>query len=345
MLIYSRYYGIKNSLLRWKGELLILSTKGIRLLSMFQELLNGQPIDKQQWMSKLEMNERTFERDIETIRKFLDNYLEPYQRKLLEYDYKSKKYKLDRPLELKFQGKQALSLVKILLESRAFNEKEMNDLIQVILNQVDEKDQIFIKKLIRNELYHFVSLNHNKPLFDTLWAFSLAIETSKNVQLVYRKANGERVNRLVNPIGIMFSEFYFYVLCDFPKRPSTKAISYRLDRIESYEVLTEVFNRPYVERFEEGEFRKRIHAMYQGNLIDFSFEFKGHSIEAVLDRFPLAWIKEKNEDVYVVEATAYEEGLIMWILSQGDWVKVLSPSHLIEKTKSKIEEMKLLYQS
>lgn len=312
---------------------------------MFHELLNGQPIDKQQWMSKLEMNERTFERDIETIREFLDNYLEPYQRKSLEYDCKSKKYKLDRPLELKFQGKQALSLLKILLESRAFNGKEMNDLIQVILNQVDEKDQILIKKSIQNELYHFAPLNHNKPLFDTLWDFSLAIETSKNVQLVYRKANGERVNRLVNPIGIMFSEFYFYVLCDFPKRPSIKAISYRLDRIESYEVLTEVFNRPYAERFEEGEFRKRIHSMYQGNLIDFSFEFKGHSIEAVLDRLPLARIKEESEDIYVIEAMAYEEGLIMWILSQGDWVKVLSPPQLIEKTKNKIEEMKLLYQS
>lgn len=312
---------------------------------MFQDLLNGEAIDKHQWMNKLEMNERTFERDIETIREFLDNYLAPYQRKSLEYDYKSKKYKLDRPLELKFQGRQALSLVKILLESRAFCDKEMKDLIQVVLNQVDEKDQRLIKKLIQNELYHFVSLQHNKQLFDILWDFSLAIESSKNVQLEYRKANGEIVNRLVNPIGIMFSEFYFYVLCDFPKKSSARGISYRLDRIESYEVLTEVFNRPYTERFEEGEFRKRIHSMYQGNLIDFSFEFKGHSIEAVLDRFPLARIKEKNEGAYIVEAIAYEEGLIMWILSQGDWVKVLSPSQLIQKTKNKIEKMSLLYQS
>lgn len=344
MLKYNRKYGFKNSLSRWKGELLILYTKGIRLLSMFEKLLNGQVIDKQQWMNQLEMNERTFERDIQTIREFLDDYSESHHRRSLEYDYVNKKYKLDRPLELKFQGKQALSLSKILLESRAFNKEEMNNLIGLILNQVDEKDQSFIKKLIQNELYHFVPLKHNKQLFDILWDFSLAIESCKNVQLVYRKANGERVNRLVNPIGIMFSEFYFYVLCDFPKRPSTKAISYRLDRIESYEILTEVFNRPYAERFQEGEFRKKIHSMYQGNLIDFSFEFKGHSIEAVLDRFPLARIKEENGDVYVVEAKAYEEGLIMWILSQGDWVKVLSPPHLIEKTKSKIEEMKLLYQ-
>ena len=322
-----------------------MSTKGIRLLIMFQTLLEGQSIEKQQWISKLDMNERTFERDIETIRKFLDNYLEPHQKRSLEYDYKNKKYKFDRPLELKFQGKQALSVVKILLESRAFNQKEMQDVIQVILNQVDEKDQSFIKKLIQNELYHFVSLKHNKQLFDILWDLSLAIESSKNVQLEYRKANGEIVNRLVNPIGIMFSEFYFYVLCDFPKKSSIRGISYRLDRIESYEVLTEVFNRPYVERFQEGEFRNRIYSMYQGNLIDFSFEFKGHSIESVLDRFPLARIKEENGDVCIVEATAYEEGLIMWILSQGDWVKVLSPPQLIEKTKNKIEEMQRLYQS
>ena len=172
----------------------------------------------------------------------------------------------------------------------------------------------------------------------------MAIDSSKNVQLVYRKANGEVVKRLVNPVGIMFSDFYFYILCDFPKKPSLKGISYRLDRIESYEILTEVFHRPYTERFEEGEFRKRIYNMYQGSLIDFSFEFKGHSIEAILDRFPLAIIKEEKESSYIVEATAYEEGLVMWILSQGDWVKVLSPVQLIEKVRVKIEGMKMLYE-
>lgn len=323
----------------------IVSITGLRILRMYQRLLDGKGVVKKDWINELELKERTFERDIATIREFLDNYLESHQKKLLKYDGISKKYKLDVPLELKFQGKQALSLVKILLESRAFNEKEMEDLIQVILNQVDENDQYVIKRLISNEFDKFISLQHNKNLFNIIWDFSLAIDTSKNVKLVYRKANGETVNRLVNPVGIMFSDFYFYVLCDFPKKPSSRGISYRLDRIESYEVLTETFKRPYKERFEEGEFRKQIHYMYQGNLIKFSFEFKGHSIEAVLDKFPSAKIKEEKEDVYLVEATAYEEGLIMWILSQGDWIKVLSPPALIEKTKNKIEEMKKLYES
>ena len=36
---------------------------------------------------------------------------------------------------------------------------------------------------------------------------------------------------------------------------------YRIDRIESYKVLPEKFRIPYTDRFEEGEFRKRIQFM------------------------------------------------------------------------------------
>lgn len=311
---------------------------------MFQNLLDGNEINKIDWMNQLELNERTFERDVKTLREFLDNHLDSHQKKILVYSGKNNSYQLNTPGELKFRANEALALTKILLESRAFCREEMDDLIKVILNQVDRANRKSIKDLIKNELFHFQPLNHKKKLFDILWDFSLAIEASRNIKLIYRKANGEQVERIVNPVGIMFSDYYFYVLCDFPKRPLSKNISYRLDRIESYEILKEVFKRPYSERFEEGEFRKRIYAMYQGNLIKFSFEFKGHSIESVLDRFPLATIKEEKNGAYIVEASAYEEGLVMWILSQGDWVKVLTPLNLVEKIRSKIDDMKQQYE-
>ena len=41
---------------------------------------------------------------------------------------------------------------------------------------------------------------------------------------------------------------------------------YRIDRIKQYKVLDERFRIPYANKFEEGEFRKRIQFMYGGKL-------------------------------------------------------------------------------
>ena len=71
---------------------------------------------------------------------------------------------------------------------------------------------------------------------------------------------------------------------------------YRIDRIRSFEVLEETFEIPYRDRFEEGEFRKRIQFMYGGRLRSIRFIYKGSSVEAVLDRLPTAQIIAKRPE-------------------------------------------------
>ena len=328
---------------RVERELMFLVGKSTRVLMMLYQLLEGKEIKKLEYLNHFNIDERTFERDIKTIRDLFDNHLEEHERKELNYCRAEDIYKLDFPSELKFRGNEALALVKVLLESRAFCEKEMHDVIDTILKQVEPEEKNKVNRLIQNEVYHFVPLKHNKELFNILWDLSQAIDTCRNVSLSYYKANGEYVQRLVSPVGIIFSDYYFYVMCYFPNKPLFQPISYRLDRIESYEVLKERFKRPYSERFQEGEFRKKIHSMYQGELVKFSFEFTGHSIEAVIDQFPCCKVIEQGEGKYLVEAEAYEQGLVMWILSQGDWIKVLSPSSLVEKIKTKVENIAKLY--
>ena len=83
--------------------------------------------------------------------------------------------------------------------------------------------------------------------------------------------------------------------------------------------------------------------MYQGELVHFTFEFTGHSIDAVLDKFPLSKIIEQDGNWYKVESIAYEQGLLMWILSQGEWIKVLSPDDLVQKIKEKLNKVVNLY--
>ena len=95
---------------------------------------------------------------------------------------------------------------------------------------------------------------------------------------------------------------------------------FRSDRIASFQVLDEHFRVPYRDRFEEGEFRKRVQFMYGGRLQHIKFRYTGPSIEAVLDRLPTAKIVEEDENGWTVEAEVFGKGIEMWVRSQGEYI-------------------------
>ena len=98
---------------------------------------------------------------------------------------------------------------------------------------------------------------------------------------------------------------------------------YRVDRIRSFHITGEHFQVPYLERFQEGEFRKRVQFMYGGKLQKIRFKYAGPSIEAVLDRLPTAEIEEQTEDGWIVRAEVFGKGIDMWLRSQGDYIQTL----------------------
>ena len=100
---------------------------------------------------------------------------------------------------------------------------------------------------------------------------------------------------------------------------------YRIDRIQTYQITDESFSIPYRDRFEEGEFRKRIPFMYGGKLQKKQFLYTGPDINAVLDRLPTAKAVKQKDGSYLVDVEVFGSiGLTMWLNSQGDYVKILS---------------------
>lgn len=93
---------------------------------------------------------------------------------------------------------------------------------------------------------------------------------------------------------------------------------YRMDRIKELKVLNERFHIPYRDRFEEGEFRKRVQFMYGGKLQKVKFQYSGSDIDAVLDRLPTAEVLSEKDGVYTVRAEVFGKGINMWLRSQGE---------------------------
>lgn len=151
--------------------------------------------------------------------------------------------------------------------------------------------------------------------------------------------DGKTSNWLVEPLGLIFSEFYFYLIARLHDSNHNNPAIFRTDRIKSWNKTSEQFAVPYTERFEEGEFRKRIQFMYGGKLLKVKFAFWGSSLEAVLDRLPTARIVGREGRKIILEAEVYGEGIKMWFLSQGACLEVLKPESLRKEVKEIVQKL------
>lgn len=201
----------------------------------------------------------------------------------------------------------------------------MYGLIDTLTSLARKEDELIIQQMMANEKHLYVELQHKKELIDILWRISVAIQGKKYVWINYkREFDNEAKRRKLKPVGLMFSEFYFYMIAYLADIKNEYSIVYRVDKIESFEQTSVQFKVPYEERFQEGEFRKRVQFMYTGELITAKFKFTGPSIQAVLDRLPTAKIVERFDGGVIFEAEAFGESIHMWLMSQGKHVEILN---------------------
>lgn len=313
--------------------------KNQRILGIYRRLVNGYIINKAEMAEHYHVNEKSIQRDIEDIREFFEDELmsEGIVQNII-YDKKVNGYRIENLSNSKLSNQEILAICKILLESRAFAKHHIKEIISKLEDTCTPKENYkAVKQLLENELFHYTEPNHACNYMDTLWLIGQAIQSQRYLSITYQKLskntddNKMVVIRKIRPLAIMFSEFYFYVTAfidgmEQSKLDNSTEISptiYRIDRIIDAEILKEHFRIPYRNRFEEGEFRKRVQFMYGGKLKRIKFLYKGVSVEAVLDRLPTAKILEKNDSGYIITAEVYGNGVDMWLRSQGDYVELL----------------------
>lgn len=294
-----------------------------RILSMYERLMNGETLIKKEEAARFQISEKSIQRDIGSIRNFLE--LEK-SNEYVDYDHSKKAYVLETKTPSWLRNEEIFAILKVLIESRAFPKGEMDSLIDKLTHLAKKGDQTLIKQMMANEKYLYVELVHQKELLDVLWQLSLAIQAKKVITMHYKREFDEQASeRNVKPVGIIFSEYYFYLIAYPIGKDFDYPTIYRIDRIERFEQTSITFRVPYHERFQEGEFRKRVQFMYTGELINVRFKFTGPSKQSVLDRLPTAKVVEKLDDGLIFEAEVFGKGIKMWLLSQGEFVEVLGP--------------------
>ena len=305
-----------------------------RILTLQQRLLDGKVIHKKTAAQQFGVTEKSIQRDLETLRNY---FAEQEHRQEVLYDARRGGYYLSNADRDFFTDQEILAACKILLESRSLTKGEMFPLLEkLLINCVPKEHMPTIKELLRNEQEYYIQPRHGKPVLDRLWQLGTAITRQQRVKVSYTRLKDKAtVERVLEPVGILFSEYYFYLAAYIPEAEVREKFEnpedrfptiYRVDRVESMEILPEHFRVPYLERFQEGEFRKRVQFMWGGKLQTITFKYSGPSIEAVLDRLPTAEIIAQQDGVYTVRAEVFGKGIDMWLRSQGEHITAIKYS-------------------
>lgn len=135
--------------------------KSTRILYILEQLIQRNEIKKDEIQEIFQIDSRTFERDIASLRVYFGQRIGSLEERMIEYDYQKKNYYLSGESDSKLTSKQVLILIKLLLGTRSLAVEELDDMINALFSSLDLEEKKRIQSFIGNERLHFTPLKHN----------------------------------------------------------------------------------------------------------------------------------------------------------------------------------------
>ena len=317
-----------------------------RILQLFFRALKGAALSVTALANENNISTRSVTRDINDLKAFLADFRDILGNAELKYSSTNHCYSLD--MDNLFSNKELLAIAKILIGCKAFNRDELLTIISKLKTHTSASDKQRLEKLISKEMLHYKEVGSDcDSVIENVWKLSSHIQEKRAITVSYYKMNRDKVKHKLLPLSLMFSEYYFYLIAyDLDKVNQTNdftPIYFRVDRITGITVHREQINLSRDQEFNEGLLRNRSQFMWPGPLRKIRFEFTGPSLQAILDRLPTAKVIDKYDGKSLIEAEVYGDGIKMFLLSQGSWVKVIEPAEFVEDMKNEITKMQSLY--
>lgn len=314
-----------------------MDSKIERTLSIFFRGLRGENISVKKLSEEFEVSTRSVARSITDLKAFLADHRELVGNTELRYSNQDKCYHLY--MDEFLSSKELLALLEVLIGTRAFSKIELLTIVDKLKKFTTIEDRQTIAELIEKELYHYSEVKHNcDSVQDTLWNLVNNIREKREISIDYYRTNRDYVTHRIRPASVMFSDYYFYLIA-FPIDGNTsKPLYFRADRIKHITAHRKTFTTDDAPEYDEGLLQQRSLLMWPGKLRTIRFEFSGPSVQAVLDKLPTAKIINCSEGKYLIEAEVYGDGIKMWLLSQGAWVKVIAPDEFVVVIKEMLQK-------
>lgn len=320
------------------------NTKQGRLLEIFFRSLRGEDLSVKKLAGEYGVSTKSVSRDIGDLKAFLADHRELVGNTELEYSSQEKCYRLY--MDEFLTNKELFALVEVMIGARAFSKEELLTLTGKLKKFTTTEDRPKLNELIRKELYHYAEVKHDcESVQETLWKLVNCIAEKREITIEYYRMDRACKTYRVRPASVMFTDYYFYLIAFLAGEDEErdKPLYFRVDRIKRIVEHRGKQDEEETPEFDEGLLRKRSLFMWPGKLRTIRFEFSGPSVQAVLDKLPTAKIIERSGGRYTLEAEVYGDGIKMWLLSQGSWVKVTAPDEFAEEMRKEIAAMSAQY--
>lgn len=156
-----------------------------------------------------------------------------------------------------------------------------------------------------------------------------AILNKNRIEFVYYNSNGEESKRVVEPLQIWFKDKSWYVM-SYCKLKENYRI-FKIARMKEVKILKEQFERelPKEQKDEQCDFK----------IISLKLEISKAMAYRVYDEFENESIRKKENGNFIVKVDYPEtEWVYCYLLSFGEYAKVLSPKKVRKIIKHKLEK-------
>ena len=318
------------------------NSKMDRVLEIFFRGLRGEDLSVQRLADEYEVSTKSITRSVNDLKSFLADHRELVGHTELQYSHQDRCYRLY--MDEFLSSKELFSLVEVMIGARAFSKDELLQLTAKLKKFTTPEDRQKLNELVRKELYHYPEVKHDcESVQDYLWQLVNCIADKQEISIDYYRMDRKWVTHRLRPASVMFTDYYFYLIAFLTEGKTEKPYYFRIDRIRQITVHRKKFAVEDTSAFDEGLLRQRSLFMFPGKLQTIRFEFTGPSVQAVLDKLPTAKIIERDGKKYLIEAEVYGNGIKMWLLSQGAWVRVVAPESFVDEMRNEVERMRLCY--
>ena len=286
-----------------------------RLFEIVYILMQKKKTTAKELADRFEVSTRTIYRDIETLS----------TANIPIYASKGKdggiglldEYVLNKTILSEEEQNQILFALQGMKKVKGQDEKDILEKLSILFNKK-------INDWIKIDFSNWGNIQEER--FDIIKS---AILNKQLVQFTYYNSNGEENNRIVEPLQIWFKDKSWYLI-SYCKLKEDYRI-FKIARIKEIKILEEHFERelPKEEEKEKHNFK----------IIELELEINKAMTYRVYDEFESKEITKKEDGNFIIKVKYPEnEWIYGYILSFGEYAKILNPAYVKNIIKDKLQK-------
>ena len=289
-----------------------------RLFEIVYILIQKKKVTAKELANRFEVSTRTIYRDIETLsRANIPIYATKGKEGGIEI---LDDYVLNKMLLTEEEQNQILFALQGIKKVAGQNEKDI----------LEKLSRLFNKKAddwIRIDFSNWGKDNEKEKRFNMI---KTAILNKNQIEFVYYNSNGEKSQRTVEPLQVWFKDKSWYLIAYCKMKQDYRI--FKIARIKEIKILEEHFKR---ELQQENKKEK-----YKFKTVTLELEISKKMAYRVYDEFEDSEINKTDDGSFIINVEYPEnEWVYGYILSFGEYVKVLSPERVKRTIKDKIEKI------